>query len=312
MPCYHPLTGYRGNGGKIVFNPSKGFRDLSPITVGCGQCIGCRLERSRQWAVRCMHEASLHSKNCFLTLTYDNEHLPLTSYVDTETGEILLRNQVPTLNLEDIQKFMKRLRKKYGSGIRFFQCGEYGETFGRPHHHIILFNHDFHDRKLFKVNHGFPLYTSAELKELWPFGLSSVADVTFESAAYVARYILKKVTGDNSHFHYVMRKPEYVTMSRRPGIAHEWFKRFYNDVYTSDSCVVRSGGKTIIARPPKYYDKLFDLQDSDNFSRIKSKRVKMAKLSVHNTADRLYAREQCHLASSAKLIRPIEKRECVL
>ena len=131
MPCFCPLEGWRSKDRsstgkrKIVFNPRDALRDM-PVTVPCGQCIGCRLERSRQWAVRCIHEASLHEDNCFITLTYDDAHLPTDL----------------SLNVSHFQKFMKRLRKRFGEGIRFFHCGEYGENFGRPHYHACLFTSD--------------------------------------------------------------------------------------------------------------------------------------------------------------------------
>ena len=159
MPCYHPLSAYRSRTGRdpvtgswpTVFNVREGYIDM-PVQVPCGQCIGCRLERSRQWAIRCLHESSLHSDNCFLTLTYDNGHLPVDG----------------SLNKRDICLFLKRFRKRCGSGIRFFQCGEYGELYQRPHHHMIVFGYDFPDKKLFSVSHGFRLYRSAILEELWP------------------------------------------------------------------------------------------------------------------------------------------------
>ena len=113
---------------------------------------------------------------------------------------------------------MKRFRKHFGSGVRFFHCGEYGELYERPHHHAILFNCDIYDKELLlNAKTGFNLYTSSLLSSLWPFGLHSIGEVSFESCAYVARYIMKKVTGDMSESHYHGRKPEYITMSRRPG-----------------------------------------------------------------------------------------------
>jgi hypothetical protein len=138
-----------------------------------------------------MHEAKMHPKNCFITLTYNNEHLPSDG----------------SLNYEVFQLFMKRLRKKYGKGIRFYMCGEYGDKLGRPHFHACLFGHDFADKKLWKTTDSkSKLYRSAELEKLWPYGFSSVGDVTFESAAYVARYIMKKVSGDASESHYTFCK----------------------------------------------------------------------------------------------------------
>nr|QJB19643.1 MAG: replication initiator protein [Microvirus sp.] len=294
MPCFHPLSAYRSRAGRdpntgswpIVFNVREGYIDM-PVQVPCGQCIGCRLERSRQWAIRCMHESSLHEDNCFLTLTYDNAHLPADG----------------SLNKRDICLFLKRLRKRFGSGIRFFQCGEYGSLFQRPHHHAIIFGFDFPDKKLWFINHGVKLYRSQILEELWPFGYCTIGSVTFESAAYVARYIIKKVNGDRAKSHYNGRLPEFITMSRRPGIAHDWIQEFSTDVYPGDRCVVRPG---FVARPPKYYDKIFDLTNHEVFSKIKNRRILKAKESEDNCLYRLAAREGVQKARMEKLVRKFE------
>lgn len=259
MPCYHPLAAWRDltktdpKTGKhpIVFHGSDLYE---PISVPCGQCIGCRLERSRQWAMRCVHEASLYKQNCFITLTFADEHLAPDG----------------SLHLEDFQKFMKRFRKKFSDvTIRFFHCGEYGTLNLRPHHHAIIFNFDFHDKYLWKVYNGINYYRSPTLEKLWPFGMSTIGDVTFESAAYVARYCVKKFTGDLAAMVYDGLKPEYCTMSRRPGIGREWFLKFKNDVFPSDRVVIRSD---LIVKPSKYYDKLYDILDHDAFEVVKTKR----------------------------------------
>lgn len=303
MPCYHPLTAYRSKLGRdsrtgkwpIVFNVTHGYADLQ-ITVPCGQCIGCRLEKSRQWAIRCVHEASLYVDNCFLTLTYMPQSLPRV--VNTATGEIL-----NSLNGRDYQLFMKRLRKRYGEGIRFFQCGEYGENFDRPHHHAILFNFDFKDKYLWSVRNGSRLYRSPSLEELWPHGFSSIGHVTFESAAYVARYITKKISGNLATHHYDVRKPEFITMSRRPGIGQGWFKKFSKEVYPSDQCYIRPG---LISRPPRYYDNKFDLLDPECFANIKLKRRRAAMKLSDSAPERLAVKERIQLLKFQKLIRPFE------
>lgn len=239
MPCYNPLQGYRSRhlnaSGKrsIAFNIHDGFID-QPITVPCGQCIGCRLERSRQWAIRCVHEASLYDENCFVTLTYDNAHLP-------DDG---------SLDKTHFQKFMKRLRKYYGNyRLRYFHCGEYGERFARPHYHLCIFGFDFPDKELWKETSGGKLYISDTLNEIWGKGYCVLGDVTFESAAYVARYITKKITGDKADEHYVdkktgvLRLPEYITMSRRPGIGSDWYSKYSTDAFPSDFIVIRGKKK---------------------------------------------------------------------
>lgn len=300
MVCYHPLHGWRSRSGRnpvtgawpITFKFNDGYVDL-PVDVPCGQCIGCRLEKSRQWAIRMTHEASLYEHNCFLTLTYDNYHIDPSG----------------SLNLKDIQLFMKRLRKKYGNNIRFFQCGEYGEHFERPHHHVILFNHDFKDKKFLKrtVAGGYPLYVSEELSKLWPFGYHAIAEVNFLTTAYTARYMLKKIYGKEAEEHYHGRKPEFITMSRRPGIGFGWFQKYYNDVYPHDFVVIRNGIK---CRPPSYYDKMFDIVNPDenniNIKKIKYKR----KIKALNNPDcnndwRLLVKENVRRLKSKKLLRPL-------
>lgn len=310
MPCYHPLKGWRSRivnaSGKrsIVFNRNSGFSDL-PVEVPCGQCIGCRLERSRQWAIRCVHEAQLHQSNCFITLTYNDDNLP-------SAGSLCLR---------DFQLFMKRLRKKYGEGIRFFHCGEYGEKLGRPHYHACLFNFDFPDKVLYKTNNGFRLYNSESLQELWPYGFAVIGDVTFESAAYVARYVLKKITGKKAEtedpatglrpYEVVdpdgviqVRQAEYVTMSRRPGIGSGWFEKYKSDVFPSDF-IVMNGKKVGV---PKFYDRCMELEDPESFGKIKNKRKYQASLRADdNTSLRLEVKEKCAQARLSMLPRPIEQ-----
>jgi hypothetical protein len=293
MPCYRPLKGYRSrivnpSSGKrsIVFNVREGFVDM-PADVPCGQCIGCRLERSRQWAIRCVHEASLYEANSFITLTYSDDHLPSSG----------------SLDLKHFQDFMKRLRFRFGSGIRFYHCGEYGERFSRPHYHACLFNFDFSDKLLFRTVRGLRLYTSESLQELWPFGFSTVGSVTFESAAYVARYITKKVLGSDSSSHYGNRIPEYQTMSRRPGIGKLWLDSFFSDVYPSDSVVIR--GREM--RPPKYYDRQLEVSNPDLFARVKACRRRFGELALlERSESRLSVIERVHLAKNQRLQRSYE------
>lgn len=264
MPCYHPLHAYRGKSKDvqktlIAFKRSDSWRG-ERIELPCGQCIGCRLERARMWAVRCVHEASLYEKNCFITLTYDKKYLP-------ENG---------SLCLEHFQKFMKRLRKRYGSGIRYFHCGEYGDENRRPHYHALLFNHDFMDKTFFSERNGYKAYTSQELSELWQKGFTVVADVSFESAGYVARYSMKKITGEKAKVHYGDLHAEYATMSRRPGIGKNWYLKYAGDVYPNDRVII-NGTHT---RPPRYYDDLLGKADPSTLALIKIEREKDAQKYV--------------------------------
>lgn len=311
MACFHPLKAFRGPSGasgrrSVVFTPSAALSD-HPIQLPCGQCVACRLDRSLQWATRCMHEASLYERNCFLTLTYDDNNLP--------DGNSLVTR--------DFQLFMKRLRKFAGANIRFYQCGEYGETYGRPHYHACIFNYDFNDKVfLKKTPAGDNLYTSAKLQQLWPSGMSSIGDVTFQSAAYVARYILKKITGDLAFKKYatvsndgnlMLKKPEYTTMSRRPGIGTIWLDQYGQASFNHDNIIVN--GKR--AKLPRHYDNYFDLHNPGNplnyelltpLERIKQKRrIRAAKHSDNNTPQRLADRETVALAKINLFPRKLDK-----
>lgn len=292
MPCYKPLKGWysktRNPTGKrsIVFKRSEAHYDR-PIQIPCGQCVGCRLERSRQWAIRCVHESSLYEQNCFITLTYNDENL----------------NDKSTLVKADFQKFMKRLRKKFGDNIRFFHCGEYGEKNQRPHYHACIFNFDFPDKELWSIRNNVRLYRSQILQELWPFGFSTIGDVTFESAAYVARYIMKKINGDKAKEHYQGKLPEYTTMSRRPGIGKEWLNKFSSDVYPHDKVVLRND---VICKPPKYYDNQFELDNPEIMTKLKNIRKTTARLNPDNTEQRLAVRGKVKLEKIKNLRRTYE------
>lgn len=244
MACYHPSAAWLLEDGSIT------LIERGPITkrieLPCGQCIGCRLERTRQWAVRCVHEAQLHGvNNAFITLTYDKEHL-----------------KSPSLDYRDFQLFMKRLRKDCAVPVRFFMCGEYGDKNRRPHFHACIFGWRFNDRKYWsKGLSGTINYRSAQLEKLWPFGQSLVGDVTYGSAQYIASYIVKKVNGDRAaeHYRYIdddgvihQLTPEFCHMSLKPGIGALWYQKYASQLEDFDHVVVAGRPQ----KPPKYYDKL--------------------------------------------------------
>lgn len=294
MTCYYPLTAWKSrdpedwNNGKarMVFQKEKGLPGTE-TKLPCGQCSGCRLARSRTWAVRCLHEASLHDQNCFVTLTYNDENLPAHG----------------SLNKRDFVLFMKRLRKRFGDGIRFFQCGEYGELLSRPHHHAIFFGLDFVDKLLYSSAFDTKLYYSETLTSIWGKGFTTIGDVTFDSAAYVARYIMKKINGPYSDLHYKGRLPEYITMSRRPGIGRDWYEKFKDDLYNHDKCVVRPN---FICKPPKYYDYLFDINNPEQMKSIKSKRKEAVADLPEKDYKRLQTLEKLQHLKSKRISRRYE------
>ena len=280
MACYHPQKAYKARDGRVTFSRKDA---ISNLTLPCGNCLGCRMERSRQWGTRMLHEATLHKENMFITLTYDDEHLPIDE----------------SINVKHFQKFMKAYRHKISPiKIRFFHAGEYGEENRRPHYHAIIFGHDFKDKEPWKKN----LYTSETLTKIWQNGFTSIGDVTLESATYVAKYILKKITGTLAQEHYnhitrygeeVSLTPEYTTMSRRPGIASAWYQEYKSDIYPENFITVK--GKKI--QVPKYYQNILKIEDDHEYQKLRRKQKREAdKRKKDNTPDRLAVRETCAIA----------------
>ena len=225
----------------------------------------------------------MHDRNSFLTLTYDEKHLPKDR----------------SLNVEHWKLFAKRLRKSYGP-FRFLHCGEYGDENGRPHYHAAIFGHDFMAESIpFKdTEQGEHLYTNPILDKIWGKGLAVFGELTFASAAYVARYIMKKITGEAAEWHYQEIdpitgetwnvKPEYITMSRKPGIGKTWIDKYMDEVYPDDSVIVN--GKP--SRPPKYYDQQLEQHNATAYRELKKQRSqRSAKQESENTAVRLAIKE---------------------
>lgn len=261
MSCTRPLKAYRGREGGVVFSASEGYYDQH-LELACGQCIGCKLRRSRDWAARMMYEAREHEANCFITLTYDDASLP------EDYG----------LDVRHWQKFAKRLRKRCGP-FRFFHCGEYGPRTLRPHYHACIFGLDFSfDRYVHDRKDGYNYYRSPTLEALWPEGHSLIGDLTFDSAAYTARYVTKKITGKQAASHYERVdpetgecwsvRPEYATMSRRPGIGRKFFEKHGEEVYRFDSVIFKGAEYA----PPRYFDKLMGEKSPATLAQAQRKR----------------------------------------
>jgi len=293
MPCYKPMQAFKTANGEVVFDEKRHHGEIvKTLTLACGQCHGCRLERSRRWAMRCMHEASLYKQNSFITLTYKDENLPHRNNLDHRDWEL----------------FMKRLRKSAEpQQIKFFMCGEYGPTTQRPHYHAIIFNWrpdqtEYHHT----TGAGEKLYTSQQLDKLWGLGHTSIGEATFESAAYIARYCMQKVTGDAAYEHYkkydhlgeYSQVPEYQEESN--GIGKDWLYFFKNDVYTNDYIIIN--GKE--SRTPAYYDKQFKKWSPEELDEIKARREYNAyKHASDNTPERLAVKEQVAKAKTSFLKR---------
>lgn len=260
-----------------------------PATVPCGQCIGCRLDWAGDWAARCEKEAKCWRSNLFVTLTYDDKHLPLGA-----SGR-------SSVSKSEFQLFMKRLRKAHGDGIRFFASGEYGEKSGRAHYHALLFNLDLPDKQLWKSTPGGPLFTSAELSRLWPFGFSSIGAVTFQSASYVARYVMKKAKDNPDDFKD--REPPFVLMSRRPGIGALWFDSYRADCVSVDGVIVGLGKKR---RMPRYFLERLRSSDQATWLQLKCNRVVKGPVRKERTVAQLVAQNENAKSALSRLPRPLD------
>ncbi len=299
MTCYHPLKGFKygetvnGKPNYIICSSKvkhieirnnkivKVYEDgiISPycesaitdfVQIPCGKCIGCRLDASRHWANRCMMEASQYADNCFITLTYNDDHLPFSTSFDSLGNE----RRTATLVKRDLQLFMKRLRKKFGSGIRFFACGEYGsETHThRPHYHLILFNFDFPDKTLLYRKDGLNYYTSKSLESIWTNGFSLIGDCTWDSCCYVARYVTKKVYGDDAPYEDLNIVPPYLVCSNRPGIGKSYFENNKEDFLKFGEKYLIGNDESIRLISNRYTDKILESSFPQEYESFKEKR----------------------------------------
>lgn len=249
MTCYRPVPARRSDNGSVMIHPPLGTSDMS---VPCGFCIGCVLERRQQWSLRARHEASCWDHNCFLTLTYDDEKKGLDWH-----GSLVPEH--PRLFLRYLRRELSGVQNAPGTTrkpIRFFGCGEYGSQRQRAHYHLLLFNVRLPDHE----RYGERTYTSKLVSKLWKYGSHLVGDVTPASASYVAGYSLKKVQAiyrDSAYRvvnydtgEYFDRQREFTMCSNRPGIGQFWFDKYKSEL-RHGYCVTEGREVSV----PRFYDK---------------------------------------------------------
>lgn len=267
MPCYKPYLGFQAPSGKVYFSPDK-KQSWKMIPIPCGKCVGCRLEYSRQWAIRCVKEAKYHDSNCFLTITYSDEFLPKRG-----------------LNKKHIQDFLKRLRRRleYHNlidnevGLRYFLCGEYGGQTYRAHYHAIIFGY----KPVDLVDFGFDndtkqrVYISPWLSSIWGKGNVIVGtNVTFETCAYVARYVMKKLENkEKNDVFYKTFSKDFILSSRNPAIGLGFFKENQRELERLDKVLIRDGVECL---PPRYFSRKLKEVNPDKYEEIKQKRIDSA------------------------------------
>ena len=299
----------------VVFTPPANFGDYTQISVACGRCIGCRLDYSRKWADRMMLELEEAKKGIFVTLTYDNENLPVSEYEDTGLrnitdkelikkeglvfdGDTWLKPKYGTLDKKHCQDFMKRVRRHWPEiKIRFFLSGEYGENgTQRPHYHVILFGIGLADLgKLVQFGRneiGQNYYLSPEMEERWPFGHVLVADVSWQTCAYVARYVVKKLSGPMSvEYAKKNRIKEFCLMSRKPGIGADYLRKHPDclDLMNINISTPEGGRKISV---PKYYLKQLVSENKEENKLISTDKEKYDKI----------VEQRCRFASDSMLL----------
>lgn len=259
-----------------------GYIDAVPKIVPCGKCIGCRLDYARNWAYRCLMELEYYDEAYFLTLTYNDEMIPVHWF--EADGE-----KLPAYSLEkrDFQLWLKRLRKTQEKPIRFFGCGEYGSENLRPHYHCIVYGLHLDDLKLYKRTDQGALYTSEKLNRTWIkkkediykyAGYVVVGKVNFDTAAYVARYTAKKaMTVGNEFFEKFNLEKPFIDMSRRPGIGLRYFED-HPELFNNDMVHFAGKEKGYSFSIPKYFLDKLEVIDNDLYNRIKENRTNKANI----------------------------------
>lgn len=307
MPCFSPVDAYQLDSGRVIFHENVGTAGkrhskftrpggyLRSLKISCGQCVGCRKDRSHQWAARILHESQSHTApSWFATLTDDDAHTPADGSLDYSVFQTFVDNLRAALNPRAPRGSPKKPRVK----VRYFVAGEYGTKKVRPHYHAAFFGLDLPDLAYLRMSpSGHKLYTSAMLEKVWGRGFISLGALSWESAAYIASYVCKKQTGpkataylrvdpNTGECHSV--RPEFARMSLRPAIGKEWFKKFHADCLPRDYCVV-DGRKVPV---PRYYRDLFKKMNPHASDDLQHDRIERAALSAHErTPERLATRE---------------------
>lgn len=235
--------------------------------IPCNQCLQCRIQYAAAWAARCELESQYHKDNYFVTVTYDDQHLPIHNMIEDSQYKgvvnplAMLEGRTverPTLCKKDHQDFIKRLRitaQRKGlleENFKYYMCGEYGDRYGRPHYHYILFGLKIPDLTWYKSGKGYDHYKSEWLQKIWGQGLVDIGSVTYLSCQYVARYVVKKRKGQEAQFYKKAGiAPEFVQMSLKPAIGGRYWEEHRDEIYRGDQIYLKSG-RTI--KPPRYFD----------------------------------------------------------
>lgn len=317
------------------FNCYEDVKDTKRVKwqlIPCGQCIGCRLEYSRQWANRGYLESKLHDENYFITLTYDDDHLPMHDSVNVD-GMIYIRNDdwTGTLKKRDLQLFFKRLRKRIGK-FSYMAAGEYGDKNGRPHYHAILYGAHFETETFYNsrnINNNF-YWQNDIIEECWTeevgrgaagagrsLGFSNISIANWNTIAYTARYITKKQYGKASDDWYgrLGRDKEFFVTSRNPAIGKEYFNLHHIEIMETDKVLIHNINGSYEVTRPRYFDKLIEKYHEEELAENKERRqyyaTKAAEVKDWTTSlsrkEQLEVEERTKIENTKQLLRPLEK-----
>lgn len=335
MPCYKPMLAVpicvSPETGKVQYSFREKFVEGSQLqevvmlngkpypvkALPCGKCVGCRLDYSKEWAIRCTLEMQDYPPDeCyFLTLTYDDAHVPYSearrevferdtsidsmrfesfvsgrsmSEIDYVLKEVVDLPSNQTLVSDHLTLFMKRLRRNqeyhYGKqNIRFFGCGEYGGKTFRPHYHLIVYGLQLSPRTSSdwqKPMKGYSVWQSKYLEDIWKYGHVIVGHCTYETCGYVARYMLKKQKGNDGDFYKKNNiEPPFSRMSLKPGLGMKYYEEHKREMLESDEIYISTEKRGIKSKPPRFFDLLLADEYPDTFAEVKGIR---SDLSVKN------------------------------
>lgn len=290
---YHPAKVFSTNQLELLHDTGYHKYEL----INCGECIGCRLDYSRDWANRGYLEMLTSQNAYFITLTYDNNHIfipdQMTTSQDVTYTELQELEWKGSLVPKDFTQFLKSLRQKvkreFGvDGVRFIGCGEYGARAEgrRPHYHLIIYNLPLPTETFYKprISWGKDVYyQNYFLEDVWDKGILNICEANWNNIAYTARYITEKVNGKESEDFYAAlgEQKEFLRSSRQPGIGRAYYDAHKFEIYKEDSILIRNKKGAFWVKPPKYFDRLFEKEYPEEFAKVKAKR-KNDKITADN------------------------------
>lgn len=284
MACLKPIQVYNLNKGEKVKFKKYSNIDVAKLdmnmnyennnSVPCRKCIECKLDNAKEWAIRSALQCKSSEDNWFITLTYSDEFIPVND------------KGIFTVSYKDLSRFIESLRKVFTrqgiKDIKYLASSEYGSRLNRPHYHLCFFGLPLNDLELTgevsKLGH--PYFVSKLVDKIWNKGIHKIGRVTYQSAGYVARYTLKKLS--NLDYKKLGIEPERLFMSK--GIGKKYFEENKEHIYKYDVVNLNTDKVLIKLQPPRYFDRLYEKHNSDHLQEIKNARIVNAK---HNLVSRV-------------------------